>query len=101
VTDLYIDFYVVVEAAGEEFRLNLDAIDYENTIETDIFDNKDEYPTGTDNGANEPSEDGSDEETSTETSTDDGVISDPVTDGETTGGVTETPTDDGVADGTL
>jgi len=101
VTDIYIDFYIVVEAAGEQFRIDLDAIDYQNTIETDIFDNKDEYPTGTDNGTNEPSEDGSDEETSAETSTDDGVISDPVTDGETTGAVTETPTDDGVADGTL
>ena len=46
VTDVYIDFYVVVEAAGERFRIDLDSIDYETEIETDIFGTKAEYPTG-------------------------------------------------------
>ncbi|MDS0283150.1 LEA type 2 family protein [Haloarcula onubensis] len=46
-TTMYIDFYLVVEGAGEQFRIDVDAIDYETAIETDIFGNKAQYPTGT------------------------------------------------------
>lgn len=106
VTDLYIDFYVVVEAAGEEFRLDLEAIDYENTIETDIFDNKAEYPTGegTTNGTAEGGETG----TTTSDGTVDGIVTeDGVIDAddgtlETDNGTeTGTATDDGAIDDTL
>jgi len=45
-TSLYIDFYLIVEGGGEQFRVDLDAIDYETAIETDIFGNKARYPTG-------------------------------------------------------
>jgi len=45
-TTMYIDFYLLVEGGGEQFRVDLDAIDYETNIETDIFGNKDQYPTG-------------------------------------------------------
>ena len=58
VTDLRIDFYLVLEGGGESFRVDLDAIDYQQTIETDIFGNKAEYPTGTDSsGATTADED--------------------------------------------
>jgi LEA14-like dessication related protein len=103
VTDLYIDFYIVVDAGGESFRIDLDAIDYQNTIETDIFGNKAEYPTGTDGGSDADG-DGGDSASGTETPTEDGGVTDPVTDatdtvtgGETATdeGTTATPTDDG------
>jgi LEA14-like dessication related protein len=45
-TDLYIDFYLVLEAGGEQFRVDLDSIDCQQEIETDIFGNKAQYPTG-------------------------------------------------------
>jgi len=35
---------------GEQYRLDLDEIDYETTIETDMFGNKAEYPTGAGGG---------------------------------------------------
>ena len=66
VTDLHIDFYLVVEGAGESFRIDLDAIDYDTTIETDIFGNKAQYPTGTDS---EPSGSSDAEEGEPETAT--------------------------------
>lgn len=87
VTDLYIDFYLIVEIQGEQLRIDLDSIDYEKRIETDIFGNK---PAG---GPN-PSGDSS-TETATATETDGGLV------GETTdGGVLDdaTDTDDGVLD---
>ncbi|MFB6179650.1 MAG: LEA type 2 family protein [Halorientalis sp.] len=43
VTDLRIDFYLVVDSqAGGSFHIPLDAIDYHRTIETDIFGTKSE-----------------------------------------------------------
>jgi len=93
-TDLYIDFYLVLEGGGEQFRVDLDAIDYQQEIETDIFGNKAEYPTGdgtadgSDEGADSSTTDGESTPTSTETETDDGLLS---------GG--ETETDDRLLDG--
>ncbi|WP_276271993.1 LEA type 2 family protein [Haloarcula litorea] len=83
VTDLYIDFYFVLEGGGESFRIDSDAIDYQKTIETDIFGNKAEYPTGTNgsdgSGSGDDAEDGSGSEstateTETATETDDGGL---------------------------
>ncbi|WP_254278685.1 LEA type 2 family protein [Haloarcula marina] len=100
VTDLYIDFYFIVEGGGEQFRIDLDAIDYAKTIETDIFGNKATYPTGTESDGTE-ADDGSDTSESTATpaeteSTDDGGLFDDTT---TTDGGTqtsETSTGDGI-----
>ena len=96
-TDLYIDFYLVVEGGGEQFRVDLDAIDYRQDIETDIFGNKAQYPTG--DGAADGSGGGSEGSTAdeptatptpspTETETDGGLLGDG-----------ETETDDGLLDG--
>jgi len=77
-TTMEIAFYLVVEAAGEQFRIDLDTLDYEQRIETDMFDNKEQYPTGGEDRA-----DGS------------GSSATPA-DGESTPGPgTERPTDDG------
>ncbi|WP_324662525.1 LEA type 2 family protein [Haloarcula sediminis] len=88
-TTMYVDFYLVVEGGGEQFRIDLDAIDYETAIETDLFGTKDQYPTG---GDADPS-------------------GDPTADNNTEGGDSgstdgtaapsdDTPTDDESADGT-
>ncbi|MBV0922881.1 hypothetical protein KTS45_01585 [Halomicroarcula limicola] len=98
VTDLYIDFYLVVEAGGERFRIDLRAIDYSKTIETDIFDNKEQYPTGTnasaDGGADAGTDDGTDAGTPTPTETatdsDGGLFGDGETATQTPGGETQT-----------
>ncbi|MBX0323376.1 LEA type 2 family protein [Halomicroarcula sp. F13] len=91
VTDLYIDFYLVLEGGGEQFRVDMDAIDYEKTIETDIFGNKAQYPTG-ENGTAAAGGDGtSDGETETptptptptETATDGGLLGDDGTETQT------------------
>ncbi|QIO23021.1 LEA type 2 family protein [Haloarcula sp. JP-L23] len=100
VTDLSIDFYVVLEGGGEQFRIDLDAIDYETTIETDIFGNKAQYPTGENattasDSANE-SESATETPTPTPTETDDGILGG---DGTETTTATETATDDGVLGG--
>jgi len=116
-TDLYIDFYLVLEGGGEQFRVDLDSIDYQQEIETDIFGNKAQYPTG--NGTSDGADDGSADEstgggeetatptpTPTETETDDGLLNDGETATETvtptetetatpTETTTETETDDG------
>jgi LEA14-like dessication related protein len=94
-TDLYIDFYLVVEGGGEQFRVDLDSIDYRQDIETDIFGNKAQYPTGdgTADGSDEADGSTADESTATpaptdtESGTDDGLLD---------GGDTET--DDGLLD---
>ncbi|GCF12301.1 hypothetical protein Harman_02360 [Haloarcula mannanilytica] len=118
-TDLYIDFYLVLEGGGEQFRVDLDSIDYQQEIETDIFGNKAQYPTGNgtsaepDDGSGDESPDGDEETetptpTPTETETDDGLLSDGETETETatatetetteteTATPTETETDDGL-----
>ena len=128
VTDLRIDFYLVVEAAGERFTVNLDSIDYRRTIETDIFDNKAAYPTGQDDrngddgaGTSTPTPTaGDDDSTETATSESDGdstggMLSDGETateetdtdtptdepEGPTTETETDSETDDGILTGTL
>jgi len=98
-TDLYIDFYLVLEGGGEQFRVDLDSIDYRQEIETDIFGNKAQYPTG--NGTSGGADDGSADEspdgdektetptpTPTEAETDDGLLSDGETETDT-----QTPTE--------
>ena len=96
-TDLYVDFYLVVEGGGEQFRVDLDSIDYQQEIETDIFGNKAQYSTGngTADGADEGAGSSTAEEstatptaTPTETRTDDGLLD---------GG--NTATDDSLLDG--
>jgi hypothetical protein len=95
-TQLRIDFYMVLEGGGTQIRIPLDAVDYEKEIETDIFGNKDEYPTGTESSQSESGTDGSDgdeSESATPTQTDDGLL-DTGTDTQTA-----TDTDDGLLDG--
>lgn len=103
-TALYIDFYLVVDAAGEQFRIDVDAIDYETTIETDIFGNKAQYPTGTDassDSSGETTDSGSSESTETDdsTPTDDGVLGGATDDGLFGGSETQTETTTETADG--
>jgi LEA14-like dessication related protein len=101
-TEMYIDFYLVLEVTGEQVRVDLDAIDYETAIETDIFGNKESYPTGqgteTTGGASREggsSNDGSSEGGSTDTADDEGATpSETQTPSEETS-TEETPTDDG------
>ncbi|MFC6976373.1 LEA type 2 family protein [Halomicroarcula sp. GCM10025709] len=72
-TQLRIDFYLVVEGGGTQLRIPLDPVDYEKTIETDIFGNKDQYPTGTGSSGSDKS--AVSEPTATPTTTpDDGVL---------------------------
>jgi len=112
-TELYIDFYFVLEGGGEQFRVDVDSIDYEKTIETDIFGNKAQYPTGENTTTNEssgaestptPTPTDSGNET---TETDDGILGSDETTTETdtatptptptsTTNETETATDDGL-----
>jgi hypothetical protein len=46
-----IDFYLVVRSRGEQFRVDLDAVDYGTPIETDIVGDKAQYPTAGDTAA--------------------------------------------------
>ncbi|WP_017341834.1 LEA type 2 family protein [Halorubrum sp. T3] len=73
VSDLRIEFYAVVELpSGEELTVPLDALTYEETIETDIFDEGLDRGEGSDAG-NSTDSDGSDDGTSDgENTTDDG-----------------------------
>ncbi|MBX0294244.1 LEA type 2 family protein [Haloarcula nitratireducens] len=97
VTDLYIDFYLIVEAGGERFRVDLRSLDYSKTIETDVFGNKGQYPTGAnasadgdadaDGGPDDGTDAGTPTPTETATDSDGGLFGD---DGET---ATQTPTD--------
>ena len=74
-TDLRIDFAAVVDVGGTELAISLDELTYEETMETDIFGNKAEYPLGhagtNDSGSNERAGTDGDESTGTETPTDD------------------------------
>jgi LEA14-like dessication related protein len=105
-TDLYIDFYLVLEGGGEQFQVDLDSIDYQQEIKTDIFGNKAEYPTGNgtsgdpDDEAADGSTDGSETTetptpTPTETETDGGLLG-----GGDTGTETATPTETATESGT-
>jgi LEA14-like dessication related protein len=51
VTQLRIDFYAKVEVAGETFRVPLDELTYEQTVETDIFGNKGQSDTDATNAS--------------------------------------------------
>jgi len=97
-TSMYIDFYLVVAGGGEQFRIDLDAIDYQTVVETDLFGNKDQYPTGRDNEssgkqtADEESDSGG---AGRESGASDGTATaseEPPTDDNGSG---DTPTDDG------
>lgn len=86
VSDLRIEFYAVVELpSGEELTVPLDALTYEETIETDIFDEGIHQGNGTSADGSTDS-DGSDDGTSDGENTSD--------DGNATGD-TENTTDDG------
>ncbi|ACV48449.1 MULTISPECIES: LEA type 2 family protein [Halomicrobium] len=111
VTDLRIDFYLLVEVGEEQFRIDLDAIDYEQRIETDIFGTKATNESATTDEAtpasasNDSATTGADSRT-TETDSDDGldptgseVTETTVTGTETTPTATPTETDDGILDG--
>jgi LEA14-like dessication related protein len=133
VTDLRMQFYVVVDPVEEdgllgsdpvgEFRVPLEPIDYQRTVETDIFGTKPTNETASnEEGGSETADDDSDTATETATATPTETATDTATDtpteddgllggsggdstatetpaDETTGGetatATETPTDDG------
>ena len=112
VTGLRIEFYAVIEfPGGEEATIPLDALTYEETIETDIFGEGDDV-RDTDGSGSSDAEDGSDSEdggTETDGGTTDGDgtsggddTSDDDTSGDDTTGddTTEIETDDGSSDGT-
>ncbi|ELZ41535.1 Water stress and Hypersensitive response domain protein [Halorubrum californiense DSM 19288] len=92
VSDLQIEFYAVVELpGGESVTVPLDALTYEETIETDIFDEGIDRGEEADDG-NTTDSDGSGDGTSDDgTTTDDGGTSD----GDTSDGNTG---DDGTSD---
>jgi len=81
-TELYVDFHLIVEIGGERIRVDLDAIDYEKRIETDIFGNK---PTG--EGSNATDSSGAETATTTATATEDSLLGE-TTDGSTAGETT-------------
>ncbi len=102
VTGLRIEFYAVIEfPTGEEATIPLDALTYEETIETEIFDEGNDV-----RNASESSEDGSDDGGDGD---DGGETSDGTTNGGNTtdggnetddGNTTENGTDDGTENGT-
>ncbi|NLV10635.1 hypothetical protein GOC74_11930 [Halomicrobium mukohataei] len=98
VTDLRIDFYLIVEFRTEQFRIDLDAVDYEQRIETDIFGDRSESAQGGEQTATPaPTDDtatGSDG-SATATAGEDGSVSSETT----TPTETATETDDGILDG--
>ncbi|WP_226021265.1 LEA type 2 family protein [Halomicrobium salinisoli] len=63
VTEMHVDFYLIFEFQGEQFRVNPDELGYTTTIETDVFGTKD---AGT--GGDGSSADG--DETATPTASD-------------------------------
>ncbi|EMA70937.1 LEA type 2 family protein [Halorubrum distributum] len=76
VSDLRIEFYAVVELpSGEELTVQLDALTYEETIETDIFDEGLDRGKGSDTG-NSADSDGGDNTSDDGTSDDGGNTSD-------------------------
>ncbi|TKX74650.1 hypothetical protein EXE46_08100 [Halorubrum sp. GN11_10-6_MGM] len=96
VSDLRIEFYAVVELpSGEEITVPLDALTYEETIETDIFDEGLHQGNGTGSEDSTDSDGGTSDDSGT--SDDDGNTTDD--DGNTTdgGGTTDdgTTSDDG------
>ena len=102
VSDLRIEFYAVVELpSGEEITVPLDALTYEETIETDIFDEGLDRGEGSEAGNSTDSDGGtSDGENTTDdgsTSDDDNTTDDGSGDGNTSdGGSDDDSDDDGV-----
>ena len=105
VTGLRIEFYAVIEfPTGGEARVPLDALTYEETIETDIFGEGDDVRNGTDS-----SEGGSGDGSGTDGGTDDGdstsdggMSGDDTSDGDDTtdSGTGTTDGDENTTDGT-
>ncbi|ELZ36311.1 Water stress and Hypersensitive response domain protein [Halorubrum saccharovorum DSM 1137] len=98
VTDLRIEFYAVIEfPTGEETTIPLDALTYEERIETDIFGEGDDVRNGTDSSGN-----GSDSDAGNETDGDssDGDATDDGNQADDSDGGTTDGTDDGSDDGT-
>ena len=106
VTDLRIEFYAKVEVGGETFRVALDGMTYEKTIETDMFGNKDAAGS-----ANATTDDDSATAADGETATESGTTEEDATaegtgttTGDSDGGTTEdsgegtTTEDDGLLD---
>ena len=102
VTDLRIEFYAVVEfPSGEVVTVPLDSLTYEETIETDMFDEGLHQGNGTDTGESTGSDGSGDGTTDGGTTTDDGSTSDgsgTTDDGSTTDG--DDTSDDGSGNGT-
>jgi LEA14-like dessication related protein len=101
VTQLQIDFYAKIEVGGETFRVPLDDLTYEETVETDIFGNKAQSDAGG-SDASETTADGDDEsedQTTDEEATTSGdetaTTPDETTTTDDSGGSTTT-TDDGL-----
>ncbi|WP_144798663.1 LEA type 2 family protein [Halorubrum depositum] len=104
VSQLRIEFYAVIELpSGEEVTVPLDELTYEETIETDIFDEGDDVRDAGDadgSGADGDGSGTSDDTTDGGNETDDGSSTDDDTtdDGDSTGG--NTSDDDGTDDNT-
>jgi LEA14-like dessication related protein len=93
VTNLKIEFYARVELpTGNTIRVPLDRLTYEETIETDIFGNKNASGGGSGQATPTPSGEATPTPTTTPTPTDGGIIDTPTpTPGDDS---TPTPTDD-------
>ncbi|GAA0509875.1 LEA14-like dessication related protein [Halorubrum aquaticum] len=93
VSELRIEFYVVIEGpTGEELTVPLDALTYEETIETDVFDEGEDVrdSTSASDGGTETGGDGG------STDADGGSSDDGTTDGSTDDGNETGSDDDGV-----
>ncbi|RLM67303.1 hypothetical protein DVK05_11275 [Halorubrum sp. Atlit-8R] len=118
VSDLRIEFYAVVELpTGEELTVPLDALTYEETVETDIFDEglhrgdgttadgssgdggSTDSEGSTDSGGSTDSDDSGDGGTTTDGGSGDGTSSDDTTDGGSGDGTSgDNTSDDGSGD---
>jgi LEA14-like dessication related protein len=94
VTELRIDFYAKLELAGTTYTVPLDEMTYTETIETDMFGNKDGSTSAGDSGSDDGSSDsGGDSDTSTATPDSDGTATTTSSDdGSLVGDDTATPT---------
>jgi LEA14-like dessication related protein len=106
VTDLFVDFYIVVDPGptgitdAEPFRIDAPELDYETTIETDIFGTKLATDNGTDDGSSDDADDGTGSDGESTPDDSDGSTDDS-TDGDATSipGDSDGTTDDGTEDG--
>lgn len=94
-SDLRIEFYAVIELpSGTELTVPLDELTYEETIETDIFDEGDAVRDSDETGADGSTEDGGSSEGTDDGSDDEADGSGDETDGSTDDGSTDDTTDD-------